>query len=221
MKLQILMLQVKNTKSLRFLYLATLILLIFILPHAGISQGFSGGLMVGGSLSQINGDEAYGYNKLGILGGVRAGYRFSGRLSLEMEMLYNQKGSRVSRRFIDQAGKWKIALDYFEIPILIGLKDWLAKDGSYYQMNFYGGLSYGYLFNSEITNQKYKFIENDLRPYDFSFILGTTYYINRHFGITGRYQRSITKLWKTDEITTEHSNYMLGYQLSLAAIYMF
>ncbi len=204
-------------------FLINTILLISLIHFCNYvdAQGFTGGVIAGMNASQINGDESYGYNKVGALAGIRAGYRFPGRVTLEMELLYDQKGSKVGRRFIDQAGKWKIALDYIEIPVFIGLRDWQAKDQSFYHMNFYGGLAYGYLINSEITNLKYKFIENDLRTSDLSFLLGATYFINKHLGITGRYQRSITKLWKTDVVSSEHSNYMLGYQLSLAAMYMF
>jgi len=88
-------------------------------------------------------------------------------------------------------------------------------------MQFYGGLSYGKLFSSSITNLKYQFIERDLNQNDVSFILGITYYINKHLGVTGRYNRSLTKVWKAKVVDDAYSRYMLQYQFNLCGIYMF
>ena len=182
---------------------------------------FTGGFIAGGSVSQMTGDEAYGYNKLSYLVGVKAGYKFDNRFNLEVEFLYNTKGSARSNRFKDYSPYWTIELNYIEIPVLAGYKDWLDEDG-YYHLIFYGGLSYGNLINSKVTNLKYKpLIENKLNKNDLAFILGATYYINKNLGVTGRYNRSITKVWEKDFVDDRFSNYMKSFQISLAVQYMF
>jgi len=206
----------------RILVLGLFIGAIIGCTTVGIAQGkFKGGLIAGGSLSQMNGDEAYGYHKFGLTAGVRGGYNFPGRVTLEMELLFNQKGSKVAPKFVKQAGEWEFNFNYIEIPALVGFKDWQSEDKSFYHMQFYGGLSYGKLFSSSITNLKYQFIERDLNQNDVSFILGITYYINKHLGVTGRYNRSLTKVWKAKVVDGAYSRYMLQYQFNLCGIYMF
>ena len=186
---------------------------------------FLGGVLVGGNVSQITGDEAFGYNKFGFIAGVRGGYRLKPNLSLEVELLFSQKGSKVSPRYkgndsTTNADNWRIALDYFEIPVIISFHDWMAEKG-FYRLRFYGGLSIAYLFQSEITNEKYAFIQPSLSKSDLSFLLGATYFMTKNLGITGRYTRAINKLWKNPTTSIEYSNYMRGYHFSLAAVYMF
>lgn len=194
---------------------------VFSMNIANGQSKFTGGIIAGGSLSQLTGDEAYGYNKPSILVGVKAGYKFSTRLNLEVEFLYNTKGSQRANKFKEQSPFWTIELNYIEIPLLAGYKDWLDEDG-YYHMIFYGGLSYGTLINSKVTNLKYKpIIENDLNKTDISFILGATYNLNKNLGVTARYNRSITKVWDKDFVDNTYSNYMKSYQISLAVQYMF
>lgn len=198
--------------------------ILFILCSSAYLKGqsnFTGGFIAGGSLSQLTGDEAYGFNKMSLLAGVKAGYKFKSRLNLEVEFLYNTKGSSRSRKFKDVTPFWTIELNYIEIPILAGYKDWLDEEG-YYHIVFYGGFSYGNLINSKVTNLKYApKLENNLNKTDFSFILGATYLINKNFGITGRYNRSMLKAWEKDFVDDNFSNYMRSYQISLAAQYMF
>lgn len=208
-----------------FISLSRSILLIILgmvlIGTAAKSQGFTGGLMVGGSVGQITGDEAFGYRKIGLTAGVRAGYDFQSKLSLEMELLFNQKGSKPSKREKPLQGDWVISLNYFEIPVLVGYKDWLSEAEDFYHLVFYTGASYGYLFSTTFTNQKYGFVQNELKKHDFSFILGTHYYINSHLGLTGRYERSINKLWKKTIPDDRFSNFMLPYQFNLCLFYMF
>ena len=205
----------------RSFFLWTILILGLNAYSVSAQSKFTGGIIAGGSLSQMTGDEAYGYNKLSYLVGVKAGYKFKSRLNLEVEFLYNTKGSARSKRFKDYSPYWTIELNYIEIPVLAGYKDWLDEDG-YYHLIFYGGLSYANLFNSKVTNLKYKpLIENDLNKHDIAFILGATYFINKNLGVTGRYNRSITKVWVKDFVDDRFSNYMKNYQLSLAVQYMF
>ncbi|MCO6462342.1 MAG: PorT family protein [Saprospiraceae bacterium] len=183
-------------------------------------SNFTGGIIAGGSLSQITGDEAYGYNKPSYLVGVKAGYKFKSRLNLEVEFLYNTKGSARGRQF-NYLPYWTMEFNYLEIPLLAGYKDWLSPKG-FYHLVFYGGISYSIMLDNKITNPKYKpYMEGNLNEKEWSFILGATYQATKHLGFTGRYNRAITKVWTKDFVDDRFSNWMKNYQISLAAQYMF
>ncbi len=81
----------------RIVYTIAFISLLAI--YGSAQSNFTGGVIAGGSLSQITGDEAFGYNKPSYLIGVKAGYKFKSRLNLEVEFLYNTKGSSRGRPF--------------------------------------------------------------------------------------------------------------------------
>lgn len=198
-----------------------LVLCLAFLPLSGWTQSnFTGGIIAGGSLSQIAGDEAYGYNKPSYLVGVKAGYKFKSRLNLEVEFLYNTKGSQRGRQF-NYLPFWTIEFNYLEIPLLAGYKDWLSDKG-FYHMVFYGGVSYALMLNNKLTNPKYQpLLVNDLNRNEVSFILGATYNITKNLGVTARYNRAITKVWTKDFTDDRFSNYMKNYQISLAVQYMF
>ncbi len=201
-------------------------LLILCLLVSGIittsvgQSNFTGGFIAGGSLSQITGDEAFGYNKASFLAGVKAGYNFRSRLNLELEFLYNTKGSARGRQY-NYLPYWTLEFKYLEIPLLIGYKDWRNPKG-FYHMVFYGGLSYAKMIDSKLTNPKYEpVMTGQLNKNELSFILGATYNVNKHLGFTARYNRAITKVWKNSIVDDRFSRWMKNYQISLAAQYMF
>ncbi|HMY84130.1 MAG: PorT family protein [Saprospiraceae bacterium] len=201
--------------------LLILCLLITGIIYTGIGQSnFTGGIIAGGSLSQVTGDEAFGYNKASYLVGVKAGYHFKTRLNIEVEFLYNIKGSARGRRF-NYLPYWTLEFKYLEIPLLIGYKDWRNTKG-FYHMVFYGGLSYAKMIDSKLTNPKYEpLMTGNLNKNEFSFILGATYNVNKHLGFTFRYNRAITKVWENSIVDDRFSRWMKNYQISLAAQYMF
>lgn len=202
----------------RIVYTIAFISLLAI--YGSAQSNFTGGVIAGGSLSQITGDEAFGYNKPSYLIGVKAGYKFKSRLNLEVEFLYNTKGSSRGRQF-NYLPFWTIEFNYIEIPLLVGYKDWRDARG-FYHLVFYGGLSFAKMLDNKITNPKYQpLLENKLNENEWSFILGATYNITKNLGITARYNRAITKVWVKDFPDDRFSNWMKNYQISLAAQYMF
>ena len=58
------------------------------------AQRFTGGVMIGGDVSQVDGDTYSGYTKFGYLGGAYVGLQVSPHSSFQMELEYIQKGSR-------------------------------------------------------------------------------------------------------------------------------
>ena len=58
-----------------------------------IAQNFYGGIILGGTASQVSGDSRGGYHKIGIVGGGFAGINLTEDFDIQMELKYIQKGS--------------------------------------------------------------------------------------------------------------------------------
>jgi hypothetical protein len=56
------------------------------------AQSFLGALAFGGNLTQVDGDEMYGFKKLGFNVGVSAIYPFTDKWSMSIEASFSQKG---------------------------------------------------------------------------------------------------------------------------------
>jgi hypothetical protein len=96
-------------------------LLIFLLwlPLVGLTQKFNGGIIVGGLISQVDGDTYDGYHKFGYLGGAYVSLQISSRSSFQLEMEYIQKGSRYNADSANPADQtYLLRLHYLEIPVL-------------------------------------------------------------------------------------------------------
>lgn len=124
-----------------------LLALCFVLM-TGYSQRFIGSLILGGNVSQIEGDDVRGYRKVGVVGGASVMIALDKKMRwfTTVELLYTQKGSRSGgTRAFDTANyarsmfldvdrsyeyqnsakyKCRIDLDYVEIPVLFHYEDW-------------------------------------------------------------------------------------------------
>jgi hypothetical protein len=94
-------------------------LVLFCLPFFGFTQKFNGGLIVGGLISQVDGDTYDGYHKFGYLGGAYVSLQISQHSSFQLEMEYIQKGSRYNADSANPADQpYLLRLHYLEIPVL-------------------------------------------------------------------------------------------------------
>lgn len=190
------------------------IALLYLSFNSLEAQRFGGGLKIAGTLSQIDGDDVYGFNKLGFETGVFGSARLSKIIDLEIHFSYNQRGSRSTA---EDPMLVKINLNYLDVPIFFVVKDWLITEDNkeYYRMHFLGGLSLGRLISSSsITG-----IDEDFKKTDFSWILGANYYYSRSWGIAAKYTRSFNSLYnysKSNQLIKMNS-----YFISLGLIYKF
>jgi hypothetical protein len=76
----------------RKVFLLTLMIGLVVVATQTQSQKFNGGILVGGLVSQVDGDDWAGYHKLGFLGGGFVSLDVSKHFTLQMEMEYIQKG---------------------------------------------------------------------------------------------------------------------------------
>jgi hypothetical protein len=124
-------------------------LTFFLLCSTGFvfSQEFYGGALAGFNGSQVEGDLASGYHKMGFIGGVWIQRDITPHFYWGMELKFNQKGSRIQPT--TKNGNWKYVyrLNYIDLPVLVGYS---------YQsyLSFFGGFSFGYLFNKTGFNSE-------------------------------------------------------------------
>ena len=90
------------------------------------AQAFLGALAFGGNLTQVDGDEMYGFKKLGFNVGVSAIYPFTDKWSMSIEASFSQKGS-YQKYPPEDLGKplpyYDLRLNYLDVPVLVHFKD--------------------------------------------------------------------------------------------------
>jgi len=121
----------------KHLYTFTILLFItFSLP----AQEFYGGVLAGFNGSQIDHDGAGGYHKMGLVGGAWIQRDLSPNWYWGMELKVNQIGMRIKPTKENNQKKYIYRLNYIDLPVLFGY----SYDPVF---SFFGGLSFGYLFN--------------------------------------------------------------------------
>lgn len=134
------------------------LLLAFLVATPTLLQAqiIKGEVFVGGNTSQVDGDECYGFRKFGVHAGVGALVpiaKFSTfTMDVGLEVLFNQKGAykgdSINPHLGLYTGRYKLNLNYAEIPLMIYLTD---KD----RFSLGVGVSYGRIVGLQeyINNQ--------------------------------------------------------------------
>lgn len=112
------------TKSLIFVTL----LMLFALVISGFqtySQSIKGALIAGINLTQVDGDEVYGYKKIGWNIGPSAMIPLKNNFSIQIETLFSQKGAyqKFSPQQNDSTPYYNLRLNYLEVPVLLTYND--------------------------------------------------------------------------------------------------
>ena len=93
------------------------------------AQMFKGEVFVGGSMSQVDGDECYGYERINAQAGVGVLWSLLDEdwLDLGLEILYNPKGALRADTLKYNSGSffglYDLKLNYVEIPLMLYLTD--------------------------------------------------------------------------------------------------
>jgi hypothetical protein len=188
-----------------------------------------GGIIAGFNLSQVDGDEVYGFTKFGINAGVGAEVPFAKNFSFSIETLFSQKGAIQGKQYenVDSAGivttgQYKLQLDYLEVPVLVQYND---KDIIMAGLGF----SYGRLVNVKEYEHGNLVETTTLNggPYernDFNILADVRFKVYKRFKFNIRYAYSIVKI-RTREFenflgeTWERDQY--NNLISFRVIYMF
>lgn len=166
------------------------------------SQAFDAKAFVGFTLSQMEGDNLAGFDKMGLSGGAQVLYHISDKVLVGMEVGFIQKGSRQGALDLKLYNTDVITtLNYTELPILIEFRDWYMSQEDYYKISGHIGISYSLLISAESAHDDIG-IFSDQFGNDLSFIGGGTYAINHRWSTTLRYQRALNQMYQNDSLTT-------------------
>lgn len=113
-----------------------MILLILALSPSLVAQRFKGAVMGGMNISQVDGDEVYGYKRVGGHFGVAAILPMK-KWDITLETVFNQKGAYQKPQYeywvmdstlltVDSAlytGEYNLRLNYVEVPLMVHYTD--------------------------------------------------------------------------------------------------
>lgn len=199
-------------------FLTLIVLSIALNIHKVKAQTFGLSLSAGGILSQIDGDGATGYNRLGAHLGLRSIISSGNRLQYKAGFFYNERGS-LSEFINPQASPVNINVELVEIPIEVHWRDWQQDDGQY-RISYFFGFSYGRVLNASILHPMAPVdLAQNINRNDVSYILGAEVGIWNQLKIGGRFTRSITLLYNSRNFPSVNFRSMQTYFLSLYLVY--
>ena len=194
------------------------------------AQRIQGAVIGGFNLSQIDGDEVYGFKKLGANVGLGAIVPLGKNFQFSLETLFSQKGAHQKAQYYDSispdtvyTGAYKANLNYLEIPFLLMYND---KD----VIIAGAGFSYGRLVRvSEYEHgKKVETTSLTTGPYnrnDFSILADVRFRVYKKLKINLRYSYSLAKIRTRDFYDTRGIYLTTRKQynnvISLRLIYMF
>ncbi|MCO6490500.1 MAG: outer membrane beta-barrel protein [Phaeodactylibacter sp.] len=208
--------------KLRFQLIAILIFLAgtLLAQNAGPERRFEAGIVAGMNLSQVDGDDLTGFNKIGVNVGGRVDAILTQRWRLSLEMLFAQQGA--SRHKLDNPASTfdKIRLNLVEAPVMVHFQDWKIQASA--------GVSYARVINAEIID----FTGEDatesfpLKDNLYSIILGGTFFFQENLGINIQWSRWINNLLISDgnepsPLPGQQSGRFIGRTVTIRGIYMF
>jgi hypothetical protein len=165
--------------------------LLICFSETAEAQRILGGVSMGVNLTQVDGDDLFGFRKVGINVGPMVEVPFGPKRhwSVSMELLYSQKGSS-HRGGSDSlySYSYKLIQNYAEIPVLVHFSDRRSITGGV-------GFSYGQLISYKETNSKfynkYFIYQTGLANYDISVIADLQIRLWSKLWANLRYQYSV------------------------------
>ena len=215
----------------KILIYVSLLFFTFFIHEITAQNRFKAGVVAGFNVAQIRGDDTGGFNKLGVVGGVRAiillgenlERKEENKMDVTLELLYSQRGSRANGTEQRRLGRdVEIDLNYVEVPVLFNYKDWYDEGDEYYKIQASGGFAYSRLINSRSagdTNTHNNEVEN-FNENDVSLILGAEYFITPKISVSARWGTSINLLYNSEK-NDQDLNSLRGHFLSFRTNYLF
>ncbi|MCX6290137.1 MAG: porin family protein [Bacteroidetes bacterium] len=151
------------------------------------AQDFHAGVIAGMTTTQVDGDRLSGFNKAGLVFGGFVNRKLSESTSLQLEIMFIQKGSRKPPTN-DDPSLYEIHLNYFEVPVLF-------KFIVVPKFEFEAGASAAALVFSEEDNENGQL--QTLVPFnkiDFCAHAGFNYPFTDHLTFNSRFSYSIVPI---------------------------
>lgn len=198
---------------------------------------FEAGMLAGFNLSQMDGDYFTGFDKIGWYGGLQGIINLNRQLSLHLEMLYSQKGSRIPHGVkLDSRNEVRdrlIDLHYMDVPILLHYQ--LAQNSKSGFLEFGPVISQLIQTNIEenapqnIEGTVYREIQSSFENRDFSLLLGAGFPLYRDLNINLRYQYGLRRFYTNEDFVApipfssieKEVEFLRNYHFSIALSYRF
>jgi hypothetical protein len=166
---------------------AALFCLVILISPGTFAQRILGAISAGVNISQLDGDEYYGFRKAGLNIGpsVMIPFGKNRNWSVGFELLYSQKGSY--HKGGTDSTTYRIQLDYLEIPVLVRFTDKKVISGG-------AGFCYGQLINMKETPMYYATPHGEFSKSDFSILGEVSFRIWFRLWLDVRYQYSLLNL---------------------------
>ena len=152
-----------------------------------MAQGFKAGLIGGLSATQVAGDQLSGFDKLGVVGGGFVYTPVSEKSSVQMEIIYIQKGSR--KPLVAATNEYYLMrLSYIEVPLVF-------RYNAYPRFIVEAGASAGVLVFSEEEDQNGT--QNHRPPFhefDYCLNFGLNYSLNKTWSLNARFSNSFVPM---------------------------
>ena len=181
------------------LYILLFIVSLSFVSEKLFAQRFNGGLIVGPTFCQVDGDKYFGYHKLGVTAGGYANLPFANHFSLQMELKYSLLGAHSSTEEAElpgpDYGPYNLSLHYAEIPLMLqyDFGHFTVYGKSLDFLTLEAGLSLDFLLKhkgeKDYSEQTWKF-----NFFSITGNFGLHFDIIKNFGIGARMMYSITPM---------------------------
>jgi hypothetical protein len=172
-------------------YYLLLLLLVLVAIPAAAQRTFRAGLLAGANTSQIHGDNYWGWNQLGALGGLFVSTTTDAKFYYQMELQYSRKGSRkIANPNKGDFDFFELRLNYIEVPLLARY--------NYRKLTFEAGVSVGTLFKAREWDDNGEITPRDFRRLEVCYLFGALYNFNESFYLNVRTSNSFFPVKKFD-----------------------
>lgn len=170
------------------IYIPAFLLFALLACRLPAQQTFQATAALGFNLSQIDGDKLFGFNQIGLNGGLRVGVNLSERWQTSLEMRFSQQGSHRTRNDAASAALDVIRLNLVEVPLMINFSDWKIQAG--------GGLVYSRLVNYRVVDVNGTDVSElqNFRDNGLAMIFAGTYYFREKWGLSVEWSKYLTNL---------------------------
>jgi hypothetical protein len=175
------------------------LLIIIILLTAsiyGYCQDFYGGLNIGMTISQVDGDNYGGYHKVSPLGGVFVRNTFNDKWGMNLGIEYKRKGSREAQKneYHEITRLYNLSLDYIEVPVMISRNIKQISIPGLFKLQFPNdltfdfGASYAYLIHyKEEVNGSVDPLATEFLKYEIANHVGLNYRLGENWWVSWRF----------------------------------
>jgi hypothetical protein len=162
------------------------------------AQTFNAGICAGPVVTQYNGDNVGGYNKIGPKAGIFVHRDMPGKLDYQLDLIFVQKGSKYENT--EAVDYYNLRLRYLELPITFQyITDFLEIPGLFRLQlpNDIGlelGLGAAYLLEAKEDDDGGGWLNEPVKPfkpYDITAHAGLSWYFNENWWVNFRYSYSI------------------------------